>query len=152
MGAYFEEQGVDFPATENPAELMIEIVSGAKSNGRDWAKVWLESSHREKRMQELEELNHAPAEKPTEEDSYEFASPFFAQVSLVCERAFVQVCLVILTSLTSSFGVTRNTLSTNLHSTSVCSRVKTIADLQWSDYSLASGQFRSHMSLVFADS
>jgi ATP-binding cassette subfamily G (WHITE) protein 2 (SNQ2) len=93
MNDYFSNQGVPIPSTTNPAEFMIDVVSGSKSNGRDWAQVWLESQARADRMKELEELNSLNSEtSPREEDNYEYASPFSAQVAIVCERAFVQVC------------------------------------------------------------
>lgn len=91
MKQYFTDQGVPIPSTTNPAEFMIDVVSGSQSNGRDWAKVWLESQYRVDRMKELDELNSGNAGTPRQEDNYEYASPFSAQVAIVCERAFVQV-------------------------------------------------------------
>jgi hypothetical protein len=92
MGDYFKQQGVPVPKRVNPAEFMIDVVSGNQSKGRDWAKVWLESSQRVQRMDELAELNKVmEGSAPQGEDEYEFASSFKDQVVIVCERAFVQV-------------------------------------------------------------
>ena len=114
MSQYFEVQGVKFPADANPAEYMIDVVSGDRSKERDWAKVWLESDHRIQRMAELEKLNHEAADQPPVEDEYEFASPFLVQVSIVCERAFVQVsCRAV--NANHSSGETSSTFQTSLH-------------------------------------
>ena len=92
MATYFMDQGVPIPPDTNPAEFMIDVVSGDKSKGRDWAKVWLESSDRQDRMAELDNLAGSTSEmKPDQDDDDEFASSFSDQVKVVCERAFVQV-------------------------------------------------------------
>ena len=93
MASYFQDQGVKVPSKTNPAEFMIDVVSGSASEGRDWAQVWLDSRQRQDRMQELEALNKEASEgaQPLREEDHEFASPFSVQVALVCERAFVQV-------------------------------------------------------------
>ena len=92
MGDYFAHQGVRFPASANPAEYMIDVVSGSLSKGQDWAQVWLDSPHRLQRMDELESLNKAVAAPPTNlEEQHEYATSFMTQVKLVCERASVQV-------------------------------------------------------------
>jgi len=95
MASYFQDQGVKVPSKTNPAEFMIDVVSGSASEGRDWAQVWLDSRQRQDRMQELEALNKEASEgaQPLPEEDHEFASPFSVQVALVCERAFVQVSL-----------------------------------------------------------
>lgn len=92
MSDYFQDQGVDFPKEVNPAEYVIDVVSGDLSRGRDWAQVWLESSLREKQMEELENIKRDSAQRaPPVEDDDEYASTFSQQVAIVCERAFVQV-------------------------------------------------------------
>ena len=92
MSDYFKEQGVDFPSEVNPAEYVIDVVSGDLSRGRDWAQVWLDSSLREKQMAELESIKEESAQRaPPVEDNDEYASTFSQQISIVCERAFVQV-------------------------------------------------------------
>jgi ATP-binding cassette subfamily G (WHITE) protein 2 (SNQ2) len=93
MVGYFKDQGVKIPSKTNPAEFMIDVVSGSASKGRDWAQVWLDSAQRHERMHELDDLNKEATEGGDllPEEDHEFASPFSTQVSLVCERAFVQV-------------------------------------------------------------
>lgn len=92
MAAYFMDQGVPIPSDTNPAEFMIDVVSGDKSKGRDWAKVWLGSHQRHDRMAELYELTRSNSEtEASQDDNYEFASSFRDQVKIVCDRAFVQV-------------------------------------------------------------
>lgn len=94
LGSYFTDNGIPIPQNTNPAEFMIDVVSGDKSKGRDWASIWLESSQRRDRMVELDELAKSKPEIPSnQDDEYEFASPFLGQVKIVCERAFVQVSL-----------------------------------------------------------
>jgi ATP-binding cassette subfamily G (WHITE) protein 2 (SNQ2) len=94
MGSYFTENGVSISQNTNPAEFMIDVVSGDKSEGRDWATIWLESPQRRDRMAELDELATSKREVSANQgDEYEFASPFSDQVKIVCERAFVQVGL-----------------------------------------------------------
>lgn len=93
MGSYFMDQGVPIPPNTNPAEFMIDVVSGNQSKGRDWARVWLESSHRGDRMAELDQLSKPISDVGShQDDDYEYASSFTDQVKIVCERAFVQVC------------------------------------------------------------
>lgn len=70
---------------------MIDVVSGSLSRDRDWAQVWLESPTRQKRMEELEQLKSSSGEKPSQTDEYEYASTFWAQTKIVCERASAQV-------------------------------------------------------------
>jgi ATP-binding cassette subfamily G (WHITE) protein 2 (SNQ2) len=43
MKAYFKKHGAEIRDEENSAEAMIDIVSGARSKGHDWAQVWLDS-------------------------------------------------------------------------------------------------------------
>lgn len=92
LQGYFAEQGVDFPTNANPAEHVIEVVSGSLSQGRDWPSVWVKSKQCQNRSQELETLKTESAETPDEANNeYEYASTFGTQVKIVCERAFVQV-------------------------------------------------------------
>ncbi|KAE8538371.1 hypothetical protein D1P53_004724 [Cryptococcus gattii VGV] len=89
---YFEKHGVTIPKDVNPAEEMIDIVSGSRSNGRDWAQVWVESDECKERLRELEELNEAGVNVTTlEGDEYEFASTNMTQLKLVTKRASIQL-------------------------------------------------------------
>lgn len=94
LPGYFAQQDIDFPATANPAEYVIEVVSGCLSQGRDWHSVWVNSQQSRDRMQELEAIKKESGETPAADDNdYEYASTFGTQIKIVCERAFVQVSL-----------------------------------------------------------
>lgn len=90
LGDYFAKYDTPFPAGVNPAEYMIDVVSGSLSKDRDWAEVWLQSEDRQHRMDELEALKTEARTSPLVTDDYEYASPFWTQVKIVCERASVQ--------------------------------------------------------------
>ena len=93
LSDYFSKQGVDIPRDVNPAERMIDIVSGDLSRGRDWNKVWLESEECEARFHELEQLKESchGEQEAADDDHYEFASTFSMQLKLVTKRASIQV-------------------------------------------------------------
>lgn len=81
------------PDDVNPAERMIDIVSGDLSKGRDWAQVWLDSEERTQRMKELEELKTSSQGQrhETPDDEYEYASTTWTQLRLVTKRASIQL-------------------------------------------------------------
>lgn len=54
--SYFERNGAPCPAKANPAEHIIDVVSGAQSHGKDWSQVWLSSGEYEVMSKELEHL------------------------------------------------------------------------------------------------
>lgn len=85
---YFSKNGAPCPAEANPAEHMIDVVSGRLSQGTDWNKIWLESSEYEKMMQQLDEIVRDAAAKPpgTEDDGHDFATPIWDQIKLVTHR------------------------------------------------------------------
>ncbi|KAK4687938.1 hypothetical protein P7C73_g2176, partial [Tremellales sp. Uapishka_1] len=94
LAAYFSENGAPIPKGANPAEFMIDVVSGELSTERDWAQVWSESKNCETMMKDLDELNKTNAGKEREEhvdDSYQFASTTSSQLKLVTKRASVQL-------------------------------------------------------------
>lgn len=92
LSDYFAANDVEIPKETNPAEFMIDVVSGELSKGRDWGKIWLESDNNKQMMEELGKL-----EKETKEgderpdDKYEYASTTGAQLKLVTKRASVQL-------------------------------------------------------------
>lgn len=90
---YFSKQGVDIPREVNPAERMIDIVSGDLSKGRDWAQIWLDSEECKARAAELEELKKSGEGKQheSEDDKYEYASTTGTQLRLVTKRASIQL-------------------------------------------------------------
>ncbi|OJD38105.1 abc transporter-like protein [Diplodia corticola] len=85
---YFGRYGAPCPPEANPAEHMIDVVSGQLSQGRDWNKVWLESPEHSKVTQELDDMIAEAASKPpgTVDDGHEFAAPMWEQVKLVTHR------------------------------------------------------------------
>ncbi|KAH8671687.1 ABC-2 type transporter-domain-containing protein [Xylariales sp. PMI_506] len=85
---YFGRYGAPCPTGTNPAEHMIDVVSGHLSQGRDWSQVWLESPEHEKVTQELDELIAEAAAKPpgTMDDGHEFAMPLWFQTRIVVQR------------------------------------------------------------------
>ncbi|KAJ5524367.1 ABC multidrug transporter atrF [Penicillium frequentans] len=63
---YFTRYGAPCPANANPAEHMIDVVSGQLSQGRDWNQVWLESPEHGKAYQELDQIISTAAANPLE--------------------------------------------------------------------------------------
>lgn len=90
---YFQKQGIDWPEDINPAEHMIDIVSGDKSKGRDWAEVWLASEERQQMMVDLEEVKKESLANATdnEENSHEYAATTLTQLRVVGHRCSVQL-------------------------------------------------------------
>jgi energy-coupling factor transporter ATP-binding protein EcfA2 len=85
---YFARYGVPCPANVNPAEHMIDVVSGHLSQGRDWNQVWLESPEHTSASRELDNIISEAASKPpgTVDDGYEFAMPLWDQTKIVTQR------------------------------------------------------------------
>lgn len=85
---YFARQGVPFPIETNPAEHMIDIVSGHLSQGRDWNSVWLSSPEHAAVSEELDLITSAAASEPptTLDDGREFATSLWEQTRLVTQR------------------------------------------------------------------
>ncbi|KAH7169574.1 ABC-2 type transporter-domain-containing protein [Fusarium sp. MPI-SDFR-AT-0072] len=85
---YFGHYGAPCPKDANPAEHMIDVVSGHLSQGKDWNKVWLESAEHAAVSEELSRLIKEVAAKPpgTVDDGYEFATSMWGQIKLVTRR------------------------------------------------------------------
>ncbi|CZR66015.1 probable ATP-binding cassette multidrug transport protein [Phialocephala subalpina] len=85
---YFERYDAPCPPNANPAEHMIDVVSG---HGKDWNKVWLESPEHDKMLAELDrmvaEANSSPPR--TTDDGFEFAMPLWDQIKIVTTRMSV---------------------------------------------------------------
>lgn len=90
---YFARYGAPCPKDANPAEHMIDVVSGSLSQGRDWNKVWLESPEHKFTVEELDRIINEAASKPigTSDDGFEFAMPLWDQVKLVTQRMNVSI-------------------------------------------------------------
>ncbi|KAJ5609251.1 ABC multidrug transporter atrF [Penicillium herquei] len=85
---YFGRYDAPCPANCNPAEHMIDVVSGQLSQGRDWNQVWLESPEHERSFKELNKIIETAAAAPpgTFDDGQEFATPLWEQNKLVTIR------------------------------------------------------------------
>ncbi|UZJ56260.1 hypothetical protein CBS101457_005580 [Exobasidium rhododendri] len=85
---YFKERGAPCPDGSNPAEHMIDVVSGTLSQGKDWNKIWLESKECEKVSAEVERTNQEALSKPPgyKEDGHEFATSLWYQTKVVSTR------------------------------------------------------------------
>ncbi|KAJ5683536.1 ABC multidrug transporter atrF [Penicillium macrosclerotiorum] len=85
---YFSRYGAPCPPNTNPAEHMIDVVSGNLSQGRDWNQVWLESPEHGSAVKELEEIVNTAASMPpgTQDDGQEFATSIWEQTKLVTAR------------------------------------------------------------------
>jgi ATP-binding cassette subfamily G (WHITE) protein 2 (SNQ2) len=88
LNDYFSRYGAPCPKESNPAEHMIDVVSGTLSQGKDWNKVWLESPEHEHTIKELDNIiSEAASKEPgTVDDGYEFAMPMWTQIKLVTNR------------------------------------------------------------------
>ncbi|KAJ5369162.1 ABC multidrug transporter atrF [Penicillium cataractarum] len=85
---YFGRYGAPCPTNTNPAEHMIDVVSGHLSQGRDWNQVWLESPEHQKTTKELDQIIDTAAASPpgTLDDGQEFATSIWEQTKLVSTR------------------------------------------------------------------
>lgn len=85
---YFGRYGAPCPVDTNPAEHMIDVVSGTSSQGRDWNQVWLESPEHRDFVAEIDTIIADAAAKPlkTKDDGHEFATPLWEQICLVTRR------------------------------------------------------------------
>ncbi|KAK3498887.1 ABC-2 type transporter-domain-containing protein [Neurospora hispaniola] len=85
---YFAKYGAACPEETNPAEHMIDVVSGSLSKGKDWNQVWLESPEHQAMTEELDRIIDDAASKPpgTLDDGHEFAMPLLEQLKIVSTR------------------------------------------------------------------
>ncbi|KAL6702825.1 hypothetical protein ACN47E_000911 [Coniothyrium glycines] len=85
---YFGRHDAPCPAGANPAEHMIDVVSGHHPSGKDWHQVWLDSPEAASLDQHLAEIisDAASKEPGTKDDGHEFATPFWTQTQLVLKR------------------------------------------------------------------
>jgi ABC-type multidrug transport system ATPase subunit len=90
---YFGSNGAPCPPNANPAEHMIDVVTGTHSQGKDWHQVWLESPEASHMQQELEHTISDAANKPpgTVDDGHEFATSLWTQTKIVTQRMNVSL-------------------------------------------------------------
>lgn len=93
LKGYFDRNGAPCPPGANPAEHMIDVVSGSLSKGKDWNQVWLESAEHKAVIEELDTIiAEAAAREPgTKDDGFEFAMPLWEQTKLVTTRMNLSV-------------------------------------------------------------
>ncbi|KFG84727.1 ABC transporter [Metarhizium anisopliae] len=90
---YFGRYGAPCPPGANPAEHMIDVVSGVLSQGKNWSDIWLASPEYEKMTAELDSIIEKAAASPpgTVDDGHEFATPMWEQIKLVTHRMNVSL-------------------------------------------------------------
>ncbi|KAL6699323.1 ABC-2 type transporter domain-containing protein [Trichoderma pleuroticola] len=88
--SYFGQYGAVCPTEANPAEFMIDVVTGGIENVKDtdWHQTWLESSEHEQMMTKLDNMISEAAANPpgTVDDGYEFSMPLWEQIKIVTQR------------------------------------------------------------------
>lgn len=86
--AYFAREGAPCPESDNPAEHMIDVVSGPLSLERDWNQVWLNSPENATFLQQLNDIEQDARSKPVayHDDGQEFAMPLWQQCKIVLRR------------------------------------------------------------------
>ncbi|RSM17280.1 hypothetical protein CDV31_003835 [Fusarium ambrosium] len=85
--AYFDRNGAPCPSQANPAEHIIDVISGKESE-RNWAEVWRDSPEHYAAVDQLNLILSDAASKPpaTTDDGYEFAQPLWTQIQLVTKH------------------------------------------------------------------
>lgn len=85
--SYFGRYGAPCPLDTNPAEHMIDVVSG-HSSANDWHQIWLSSPEFTDTTKTLESLLLFPAKGKNSdpEDSSEYAMPLLYQTKIVLRR------------------------------------------------------------------
>ncbi|KJJ34488.1 hypothetical protein AFLA70_519g000610 [Aspergillus flavus AF70] len=86
---YFGRYGAVCPPGTNPAEYMIDVVSGNICPGQEWHDIWLESPEHRYTVKELDRMLEEAASKPSEthsDDDNEFATPLWTQIKIVTQR------------------------------------------------------------------
>ncbi|KAL5344219.1 hypothetical protein ACLOAV_010837 [Pseudogymnoascus australis] len=85
---YFARNDAECPKDANPAEHMIDVVSGTLSKGKNWSEIWLSSPEHEKTTNQLDEIISGAASKEpgTTDDGFEFATSLWTQTLLVTKR------------------------------------------------------------------
>lgn len=93
MKAYFKSKGVTIEDESNPAEAMIDIVSGYRSKGKDWAEVWDNSEEAKAMDKEVNQvISEAKEKEPSfKEDGLYYAAPMSRQIRLVMQRSFSSI-------------------------------------------------------------
>ncbi|KAF2108384.1 ABC transporter [Lophiotrema nucula] len=85
---YFGRNGAPCPPAANPAEHMIDVVSGSLSKGKDWHQVWLASPEAARMQQDLDNIiiDARNRQTGTQDDGHEFATDLWTQTRIVTRR------------------------------------------------------------------
>ncbi|KAL5359861.1 ABC-2 type transporter-domain-containing protein [Aspergillus floccosus] len=87
---YFGNYGAHCPVEANPAEFMIDVVTGGIESVKhmDWHQIWLESPEHTRMLQELDHMVEDAAAKPpgTIDDGFEFSMSLWEQTKIVTRR------------------------------------------------------------------
>lgn len=93
--SYLSRNGAPCPPEANPAEHMIEVVTGAggQSKEKDWNAIWLESEEHKLLSNDIDTMvSHAASAPPTaNDDGNEFAASIWTQIKLVTQRMNVSL-------------------------------------------------------------
>jgi ABC-type multidrug transport system permease subunit len=92
---YFGQYKAPCPISSNPAEHMIDVVTGGIEavKDKDWHQVWVDSPEHAARVAELDRIVVEAAAKPaaTHDDGREFATSLWTQIKLVTGRMSVSL-------------------------------------------------------------
>jgi ABC-type multidrug transport system ATPase subunit len=90
---YLSRNGAPCPPEANPAEHMIEVVTGAGGKDKDWNRIWLESEEHKHLSTEIDVMVSHAAAHPTSinDDTNEFAASIWTQTKLVTQRMNVSL-------------------------------------------------------------
>jgi ABC-type multidrug transport system ATPase subunit/ABC-type multidrug transport system permease subunit len=90
---YLSRNGASCPPEANPAEHMIEVVTGAGGKDKDWNQIWLESDEHKQVSNEIDAMVSHAASYPTtvNDDGNEFAASIWTQTKLVTKRMNVSL-------------------------------------------------------------
>ncbi|CAK7204324.1 ATP-binding cassette transporter snq2 [Sporothrix eucalyptigena] len=88
---YFGQYGAVCPIDANPAEFMIDVVTGGIEEVKDknWHQIWLDSAEQHAMITELDRIVADSAKAPSAtdtDDGFEFAMPLWDQVKIVTHR------------------------------------------------------------------
>ncbi|KAI9737755.1 MAG: hypothetical protein M1834_009123 [Cirrosporium novae-zelandiae] len=90
---YFARNGAPCGGNVNPAEHIVDVVSGQSGNGVDWNKIWLESPEYHAVVSELARLKEEALSKPSTviSDGSDFATSLSTQLRLLIHRQQVVI-------------------------------------------------------------
>ncbi|KAF2024223.1 ABC transporter [Setomelanomma holmii] len=90
---YFGRYDAPCPQGVNPAEHMIDVVTGTHASGKNWHQVWLDSPEAARMHTEFDRVITDAANKPpgTTDDGHEFATSLWDQTKIVTHRTNISL-------------------------------------------------------------